>query len=166
MNAPQTAASATRGHANAAEVVVVAGLDAKQVEAAWTLHQAFAAEQDQVADGQAWGAEVDALIRVGAYNVAVAWDGDKPVGVVEMHLAYDALSKTRIAWGKRAYVLPEYRQADIFKTIFDAGVRMSDALMVDVQRAIADTDWHGAVMKKFYESQGFKVVGYVMERVL
>lgn len=145
---------------------MVAGLDAGQLEAAWALHQAFATEQGQEADAGSWVAEVRGLIEAGAYNLGVAWDGDVPVGVVEMHLAYDALSKTRIAWGKRAYVLPQYRRADVFKSIFEAGTRMSDALGVDVQRAIAETDWHGAAMKKFYESQGFKVVGYVMERVL
>lgn len=146
------------------QIVVEAGIDERAVLAAWALHQAFAAENEMAVDGDAWAAELRGMMAEGLFNLGIAWDGDKAVGVCEMHLERDPLGPTLIAWGRRAYVLPEYRQADVFTALFNFGVQYSDAMGVDAQRAIASTDWYGAAMRKFYEANGFKVIGYVMER--
>lgn len=143
-------------------VEVVAGLDAKQVEAAFRLHEAFAAEQGLTLDGHAWAAEVAGMM--GNFNLGVAWDGDKPVGVTEMHVEYDPLLQKQIAWGRRAYVLPEYRQADVFTAIFNFGVTAAEFLGIPFQRAVCNMDWYGKAMQRFYEANGFKVIGIVMER--
>lgn len=146
------------------DVQVTAGIDENQLRAAYELHCAFAAEQGLTLDGEAWAAEIKAAIEAGSFNLGIAWDGDAAVGVTEMHVEYDPLLQKRIAWGRRAYVLPEYRQADVFTALFNFGVIGSDFLGIPFQRAIANTDWYGAAMRKFYESQGFKLIGYVMER--
>lgn len=145
-------------------VEVVAGLDATQLEAAWLLHKAFAEEKGLDMDEAVWIEEVKLLVAHGCFNVVVAWDGDKPVGVAEMHLEYDPFTRVLTSWGKRAYVLPEYRNTHIFGTIFRLGLNAAEFMGVTVCRAVAETDWYGQAMKKFYESQGLKAIGTIMER--
>lgn len=147
-------------------VEVCAGIDEAQLRAAWTLHTAQAAEKGLVFDGEAWAVEVAGKIRAGTWNVGIAWDGERAVGVTEMHLEYDSMRRETIAWGQRAYVLPEYRNADVFTALFECGSAISVALGVKAHRCYAETDWYGQAMKKFYESRGFRVQGYLMERTL
>jgi GNAT superfamily N-acetyltransferase len=144
-------------------VEVVAGLDEAQVCAAFQLHTEQARERGFTLDGRGWADEIRGKVAAGTWNVGIAWDGDRPVGVTEMHVEYDPMLQKHIAWGQRAYVLPEYRTADVFKAIFDFGMNASAALGITTRRCIAETDFYGQAMKRFYESRGFKVVGYVME---
>lgn len=146
------------------EIVVVAGLDREQVEAAFTLHQALAIEQGKTLDATVWASEVSALIAAGAYNLGVAWSGERPVGVVEMILEHEALGNQTVAWGRRGYVLPEFRREDVFKAIFDCGVAYAQFSGVTVCRAVCDNDWYGKAMQRFYESRGFEVIGIIMEK--
>lgn len=147
-------------------VEVTAGIDEAQVKAAAALHAAQAAEKGCVFDVQAWAEEIAAKIKAGLWNVGIAWDGDVAVGVTEMHLEYDAMRRETVAWGQRAYVLAEYRNADVFTALFEFGSAASAALGVKAHRCYAETDWYGAAMKAFYLSRGFRVKGYLMEREL
>lgn len=145
-------------------VEVVVGIDAAQLEAAYALHRRYAAEMGVAFDGDGWATEVRDAIAAGAYNVGVAWDGGEPVGVVEMWLEYDPMTSRRYAWGRRAYVIPDYRSEGVFRAIFDFGEHGARFLGLDGCRAHAESDWYGQVMKRFYESEGFRPIATVMEK--
>lgn len=144
-------------------VEIAAGLDEKQVCAAYDLHSEWAREDGYELDPVAWEERMRALVTSGRYNLWVAWDGNKPVAVAECHLFYDCRSHRWVGQGERTYVLPEYRRAEVFKAMFESGRDAFRWLGVKVHRAAIEINGMSANFQRFYESQGMKPVEIVMQ---
>jgi len=156
------AAPATR----ARSVEVVAGLDARQVEAAFALHSAWAAERGCEMDAPGWAAIMQGFCGSGRYAIWTAWDGETPVGVAEIHLVYDPMTHDNAIFAERAYVLPEYRNDGVFRAITESLIAFADGLGIKTQRMSAEVDLRGRAMQRFYGSYGFKPVSVLMGRDL
>jgi hypothetical protein len=144
-------------------VQIVAGLDEAQVCAAFELHREWAREEGRELDEEAWATDIRAKIDGGQYNVGIAWDGNKAVGVSEIVLAYDAMTQTTSAYAERSYVLPEYRRSDItvgMAEMFRHGAKWLGATSM---RIVTLLDKTGRFMQAHHEKCGFKPVATVLQ---
>jgi len=156
------AAPATR----ARSVEVVAGLDESQVCAAWELHQEWAREDGQTLDPAIWTDHMRGLVTSGKYNLWVAWDGPHAVGVAEMFTCFDPRSGDMVGQGERTYILPAYRNARVFKAMYESGLEAMKWLGIRRQRAVVAMDETGRFLQRFHEAHGLRPIEMVMERVI
>ncbi len=142
----------------AGALTVTAGLDAEQVEAAWLLHTAWAAERGSVMDNEAWADQMGRAVQSGRFNLWVARVDGKPVGVAEAHVVYDPTNGENAVFGERAYVLPEFRRRGVFEQITESIIAMADWFGIKTRRMSAETPG----MQAFYARYGYKPVSVLM----
>lgn len=151
---------------SARPVDIVCGLDARQMLAAWKLHAAWAVELGRDLNPDEWAEQMKGYFAPGKANLWVAWDGDEPVGVAQLHLVYDPMTRQDIAYGERAYVLPAYRQQDVFTAITDSMMAYAEGIGIKSYRISAEVDLRGRGLQRFYGKYGFKPVSVLLGREL
>lgn len=147
-------------------VTVTVGIDPAQVHAAYRLHALWAEEEGYEMDTDGWADLMRGLCVGGRYTLGVAWDGDLPVGVAEMHVLYDPMTRQTVAYGERGYVLPAYRTEQVFTALVEAWVGLSEFMGVKKMRVPAGLDLRGRALRRLYERLGFKAVSTTLERIL
>lgn len=147
-------------------VEVVAGIDASQVLAAWRLNSAWADELGHGLDQEGWADQMKRQFSAGRANLWVAWDGEVPVGVAQLHLVYDPMTRQDVAFGERAYVLPAYRQSDVFTQITESMIAYAEGIGIKSFRISAEVDLRGRSLQRFYGRYGFKPVSVLLGKDL
>lgn len=164
-SAAPAARNAPTGAYGAQSVVVEAGLSERQIRARMDLHRAWALEEfgHDLAE-ESWLRATWGLVNSGCWNLVVVWDGDEPVGIVDMLVIFDPISRELVGHGDHAFVREEYRGSGVFRLLYDAVYNLGVAMGCTKVLAPVGVDATGEFMRKCYEARGFEVSGMTMRK--
>lgn len=146
-------------------IVASASIDIDQLGACYELWAEWTREEhDHNLDTAGWWANAMKLAQSQCFMPVVAWDGLKPVGMVELYTTYDPCARKVFAHGDHAFVSKEYRGEKVFSVLYDAIESCARIMGADEFVAPVGTVDPGPFLKKFYERRGFEARGYIMRR--
>ena len=141
--------------------VVSIGLDECHLRAILALWRAWA-EEDGVESysEQRMAQSLANRIRQGCWLPVVAFDGEHPVGMVEVMVLKDPFTGEITAYGDHAFLRPEYRGIKVFEQLALGAILIADVFGATSRILPMGTKtWF---LKSLYERLGFEVSGYVM----
>lgn len=143
-------------------IVIVGEISERQVLALRDLWGSWTAEKGVEFQVDVWCRYMAHMIRGGRFMPLVAFDGEKPVGMVECQWAIDPFDGKKTGYGDHAYVLPKYRKGALFTEMVAVMAEVADAWKTEAESLPVAMD--AQFLIPLYESYGFKVSGTLMRR--
>jgi GNAT superfamily N-acetyltransferase len=146
-------------------IYATASVDTDQLGASYELWAEWTREDhDHNLDTAGWWRNAMVLAQSGAFMPIIAWDGLKPIGMVELYINYDPAARKMFAHGDHAFVREEYRGERVFRVLYDAIEACARFMGANEFVAPVGLDGPGPFLKDFYERQGFESRGLIMRR--
>ena len=146
-------------------IEVAAGNTLDQIQGAWTLWLQWCAEEGKPEpDYREFCEYVVGNAATGRWVYVLAWDGDEPVGMVEVALFYDPFEQKMVGVGDHAFVAAGYRGTGVFRQLADTACFLASELGATKLIAPANAEGRAAFTKQAYERMGFRVTGYCLTK--
>jgi GNAT superfamily N-acetyltransferase len=140
----------------------VLGIDAPQLLAVMALWASWTNERGLDYDEGRVAQYLYNAISGGGWLPIVAYVGDTPVGMVETRVEMDPFTGELTGWGDRAYVLPEYRSAGVFRCLYEGCDFVGKMMGTEAQGLTVSAE--SGFLLDFYKDRGFREVGWIMRR--
>jgi len=145
------------------KLTVELGIDRHNLEGLHDLWTAWVKEEGRELNDEIWSIYMTSLVGSGTYVPLVVWDGDKPVGMVDMLFSICPFYGKTQTNGDHLYVLPEYRKQGVFNLMarnLEAASKFLGADLEFVPVGQSNIGW----LDGYYERRGFKPAGVVLRR--